>query len=94
MRASSCTLFVERQVSYSTLFIYYFLVVWHTSAVVSLPPGDIILAQLACPLKDIIFCLHQEYLTYLSTSIVAVALVCSLGECQLSTMLLHQYMAK
>ncbi len=46
----------------------YFLVGWHPSAV-SLPPGDIILAQLACPLNDIIFCLHWDEVTYLSTNI-------------------------
>jgi hypothetical protein len=32
-----------------------FLVRWHVSAV-SLPKGDIILAQPACHLNDIIFC--------------------------------------
>jgi len=35
------------------------LVGCHASAV-SFPPGDVILAQLACPLNDIIFYLHQE----------------------------------
>jgi hypothetical protein len=33
------------------------LVGWHVSAV-SLPPGDVTFAELACPLNDIIFCLH------------------------------------
>jgi hypothetical protein len=33
------------------------------------PPGDIILAQLASPLNDVIFCLHQDQETYLSTNI-------------------------
>ncbi len=42
-------MFVERLVSYSALFT--FLVRWHASAVSS-PPGDVILAQLACPLND------------------------------------------
>jgi hypothetical protein len=45
-------MFVEREVSYSAGFT--FLVMWHASAV-SLPPGDVILAQLACPLNDVIF---------------------------------------
>jgi hypothetical protein len=48
-------MFVERWVSYSALFT--FLVGWYASAV-SLPPDDVIFAQLACPLNDIIFCLH------------------------------------
>jgi hypothetical protein len=51
------TMFVERWVSYLALFTY--LVGWHASAV-SLPPGDVILVWLACPLNEIIFCLHQE----------------------------------
>ncbi len=50
-------MFVERWVRFSALFT--FLVGWHASAA-SLPPRDVILAQLACPLNDIIFCLHQE----------------------------------
>ncbi len=40
----------------------------HTGAI-SLPPSDIILAELACPLSDIMFCLHKEWLTYLSLNI-------------------------
>jgi len=36
-----------------------FLVRWHASAV-SLPPGDIILAQLAWPLNAVIFYSHLE----------------------------------
>jgi hypothetical protein len=48
--------FVERQVRYSALFTY--LVGWHTSAV-SFPPSDVIFAQLACSLSDIIFSLHS-----------------------------------
>ncbi len=43
--------------SYSDLFT--FLVRWQASAV-SWPPSDIIFAQLACPLNDIIFLFHQE----------------------------------
>ncbi len=41
---------------YSTLFTYW--VRWHTSAV-SFPPSVVILTQLACPLSDIMFCLHS-----------------------------------
>jgi len=50
-------MFVERKVHYSALFTN--LVGWHTGAV-SFHPSDIILAQLACPLSDIMFCLHSE----------------------------------
>ncbi len=57
----------QRQVSYSALFT--FLVGWHAS-IVSLPPGDVILAQLACPLNDGTFSLHMEQQTYPSTNIV------------------------
>jgi hypothetical protein len=60
------SMFVERVVSYSALFT--FLVGWHASAV-CLPPGFVILAQLACPMNDVNLCLHQEQLTYLSTKI-------------------------
>jgi hypothetical protein len=59
-------MFVERKVRYSALFTN--LVGWHAGAV-SFPLSDIILAQLACPLSDIMFCLHSEYLTNLSTNI-------------------------
>jgi hypothetical protein len=45
-------MFVERLVCYSALFTY--LVRWYVSAV-SLPPSDVILAQLDCPLSDIMF---------------------------------------
>jgi len=41
---------------------------WLTGAVI-LPPGDVIFALLACPLNDVIFGLHQEQQTYLSTNI-------------------------
>ncbi len=34
------------------------LVGWHTG-IVSFPLSDVILAQLACPLSDIVFCLHS-----------------------------------
>jgi hypothetical protein len=43
--------------SYSGLFT--FLVGWHASAV-CLPPSDVTLAQLACPLNDVILCLLLE----------------------------------
>ncbi len=43
----------------SLLSFVYFLVGWHTGAV-SLPPGEAILAQQACTLNDIIFCLHKD----------------------------------
>jgi len=49
-------MFVERKVHYSALFTN--LVGWHAGAV-SIPLSDIILAQLACPLTDIMFCLHS-----------------------------------
>ncbi len=49
-------MFVERKVRYSALFTN--LVGWHTAAV-SFPLSDVILAQLACPLSDIKFCLHS-----------------------------------
>jgi hypothetical protein len=45
-------MFVERKVRYSALFTH--LVGWHAGAV-SFPLGDAILAQLACPLSDIMF---------------------------------------
>jgi hypothetical protein len=47
---------VARKVHYSDLFTN--LVRWHASAV-NFPPSDIILAQLGCPLSDIMFCLHS-----------------------------------
>jgi hypothetical protein len=49
-------IFVERKVRYSALFTN--LVGWHTGAV-SFPLSDVILAQPACPLSDIMFCLHS-----------------------------------
>ncbi len=61
-------MFAMRQVGYSALFT--FLVRWY-ACTVSLPPGGVILAQLACPPNEVIFCLHLEYLTYLTTNIAA-----------------------
>ncbi len=58
---------VERYVS-SFCFVGYFLAGWHASDV-SLPPGDVTFVQLAFSLNDVIFCLHWEQLTYLSTNI-------------------------
>jgi hypothetical protein len=49
-------MFVERKVCYSALFTN--LVVWHTGTD-SFPPSDVILAQLACPLSDVMFYLHS-----------------------------------
>jgi hypothetical protein len=49
-------MFVERKVRYSALFTS--LVGWHASAV-SFPLSVVILAKLACPLSDIMFCLHS-----------------------------------
>jgi len=49
-------MFVERKVHYSALFTN--LVGWHASAV-SFPLSDVILAQLACPLSDVMFGLHS-----------------------------------
>ena len=60
MKTKSCLtslpMFVQRKVCYSALFTN--LVGWHAGAV-SFPPRDIILAQLACPLGDVMFCLHS-----------------------------------
>ncbi len=49
-------MFVETKVRYLALITN--LVGWHGSAV-SFHLSDIILAQLACPLSDIMFCLHS-----------------------------------
>jgi hypothetical protein len=49
-------MFVDRKVRYSALFSN--LVGWHADAV-SFPLSDVILAQLASPLSDIMFCLHS-----------------------------------
>ncbi len=48
-------MFAERKVHYAALFTN--LVRWHAGAV-SFPPSDVILAQLACPLSDVMFYLH------------------------------------
>jgi hypothetical protein len=45
-------MFVERKVHYSALFPN--LVRWHTGTA-SVPLSDVILAQLACPLSDVMF---------------------------------------
>jgi len=49
-------MFVERKVHYSALFTN--LVRWH-AIVVSFPLSDVILAQIACPLSDVMFYLHS-----------------------------------
>jgi hypothetical protein len=59
-------MFVERKVCYLALFTN--LVGWHACAV-SFSLSDIILALLACPLSDVMFCLQSEELIYLSTNI-------------------------
>ncbi len=51
-----CTMFVERKVRYSALFTN--LVRWH-AGVVSFPLSDVILAQIARPLSDVMICLHS-----------------------------------
>jgi hypothetical protein len=51
------TFILISMVTFSALFTFW--VGWHPSAV-NLPPGDVIFAQLACPLNDIIFSLHWE----------------------------------
>jgi hypothetical protein len=50
------TMFVETKDHYSPLFTN--LVGWHAGAV-SFPLSDVILAQLACPLSEIMLCLHS-----------------------------------
>jgi hypothetical protein len=49
-------MFVERKVCYSASFTN--LVGWHADAV-SFLPSDVIFAQLACPLSDVVFCLQS-----------------------------------
>jgi hypothetical protein len=49
-------MFVEIKVRYSALFTN--LVGWHAGAV-SFPLSDVILAQIASPLSDIMICLHS-----------------------------------
>jgi hypothetical protein len=58
-------MFVENRLV--RLVRFTFLVGWHASAV-SLHPVDAVLAQLACPLNDVNFCLRLELLTYLFTN--------------------------
>jgi hypothetical protein len=60
-------MFVEREVHYSALLTN--LVRWHTSTV-SFPLSDVIFAQLAWPLSDLMFCLHSGITNHLSTNIV------------------------
>jgi hypothetical protein len=50
-------MFVERKVHYSDLFTN--LVGWHAGAV-SFPLSNVILALLAYPLSDVMFCLHSR----------------------------------
>jgi hypothetical protein len=59
-------MFIERKVHYSALFTNLFG--WHAGAV-SLPLSDVILAQLARPLRDVMFCLPSGItnLIYLQT---------------------------
>ncbi len=59
-------MFVKRKVRYSALFTN--LVGWHAGAV-SFPPSDVILAQLACLLSDVMFAYILEELSYFSTNI-------------------------
>ncbi len=49
-------MFVERKVRFSALFTY--LVGWHARAV-SFPLSDVILAQQASPMSDVMLCLHS-----------------------------------
>ncbi len=41
------------------------LLFWSCESAASFPPGDVIFAQLAISPNDVIFCLRQEWLTYL-----------------------------
>ena len=59
-------MFAERKVCYSALFTN--LVRWH-SGTVSFPLSDIFLTQLACPLSDIMFCLHLGITNFLSKTL-------------------------
>ncbi len=49
-------MFVEIKVHYSALFTN---LVGESTSVVSFPLSDVILAKLACPLSDVMFCLHS-----------------------------------
>jgi len=53
-------MFVQRKVHYSALFTI--LVGWHIGAI-SFPLNDVIVAQLACPLSDVMFYLHSRATT-------------------------------
>jgi len=75
------SMFVERWVSSRALIT--FLVGWNEGAV-SMPPWNVIIGQLACPLNDVIFSLHQEKLTYISTNIG-----CSIESCYVFNALLY-----
>jgi hypothetical protein len=49
---------VCREIGYLTNFIFFFG--WLDASVVSLPPDDVTLGQLACPLNDVILVLNIE----------------------------------
>jgi hypothetical protein len=49
-------MFAEREVCFSDLFTN--LVRWHANAV-SFSQSDVILAQIACLLSDVMYCLHS-----------------------------------
>jgi hypothetical protein len=67
-------MFVERLVRYLALFTN--LVGWHVSAV-SFPLSYVILAQLACPLSDVMFCLHSGITNLSLYKYCYIELVCS-----------------
>jgi hypothetical protein len=68
MKQARQLVYTVKQSIYLDVYGLLFWSCWHVSAV-SLPPGDVILAQLSCPLNDVIFCLQREQLTILSTNI-------------------------
>jgi hypothetical protein len=49
-------MFIERKVHYSAVLTN---LVWRHAGAVSFLISDVILAQLACPLSDIMFCLYS-----------------------------------
>ncbi len=55
-RAVCCNVCRDKKIRYSALFTN--LVGWYAGSV-SFPLSDVILAQLACPLSDVMFCLHS-----------------------------------
>jgi hypothetical protein len=65
-------MFVEKKVHYSALFTY--LVGWHAGTV-SLPPSDVILAQLACSLSDVMFYVHSGILNLSLHSVEPIGLI-------------------